>query len=109
MKIISSLFTLIVVLFLLLPLQVSSAVEEIYGWNMMTEQERVQHRETIHNLKTKEERERYQTAHHNKMQERAKERGLSMPDMPMHQGTGMPMRDGTGTGMGSGGGRGKGR
>ena len=107
MKIITSLITFITVLFLLLPLQVSSAVEEVYGWNMMTEQERIQHRETMSNLKTNKERERYQTEHHNKMMERAKERGLSMPDMPMHQGPGMPMRDGKG--MGSGGGMGRGR
>jgi len=87
-----------------LPLQSSNAEDNVYGWEMMTEQERTQHSETMRNFNTNEERERYRLEHHKRMQERAKERGLSMPDMPQNR-----MRGGSGTGMGSGSGGGKGR
>lgn len=90
------------VIVLLLPLHSSFSEESVYGWNMMTEQERIQHRETMRNLKTNEERERYRIEHHKKMQERVKEKGLSMPDMPRDR-----MGDGTGMGSGQGGGKGR--
>lgn len=89
-----------------LPLQSSNAEDNVYGWEMMTKQERIQHRETMRNFKTNEERERYRLEHHKRMQERANERGLSMPDMPQN-GIQDRMRDGTGMGSGSGGGKGR--
>jgi len=96
------------VIVLLLPLQSSFSEESVYGWNMMTEQERIQHRETMHNFKTNEERERYRIEHHKRMQERAKERGLSMPAMPRDRmGTGMGSGMGSGSGSGQGGGKGR--
>jgi lauroyl/myristoyl acyltransferase len=109
MKIITSLITFITVLFLLLPLQSSYAAEEAYGWNIMTQQERMQHRETMRNLKTQEEQERYRMEHQKKMQERAKERGLTLPDSPQERDRMRDqMRDQTGSGSGMGGGSGSG-
>ena len=55
--------------------------ERVYGWQLMTEQERQQFREE----------------HHKAMQERAKERGVTLPDEPMGPG---PGGGGMGGGMG---------
>ena len=64
---------------------------------LMTEQERIDHREILRNLNTTEERERYRIEHHNKMQQRANEMGMTVPDMPRHR-----MREDSGMGSGSG-------
>jgi hypothetical protein len=72
----------------------------IYGSQMMTEQERLEHRNRLRSAKTLEERERIRTEHHEQMVERARERGVTLPDEP-------PMRGGMGQGgggMGPGGG-----
>lgn len=63
--------------------------EQIYGSQLMTRQERAEHRAKMRSLKTKEERESYRMEHHKKMQERAKEMGKTIPDMPSPQGCGM--------------------
>lgn len=75
------------------------AKDQVYGWELMTEQERAEHRTKMQSLKTKEERERYRIEHHKKMQERARQQGKTLPDMPQSQGKGM------GHGGGKGGGR----
>jgi len=69
-----------------------------FGWNLMTPEERVEHRAKMRSFTTKEEREQYRIEHHKKMQERMKERGVTLPDQPRN-------RDG----MGPGGGGGRGR
>jgi len=69
--------------------------DQIYGSQLMTEQERLEHRNKMRTLRTQQEREAYQLEHHNRMQERAKERGVTLPSEP-------PMRPG-GMGPGSGG------
>jgi len=79
---------------------------QVYGWQLMSEQERAEHRAKMQGFKTEEERERYRMEHHNMMQERAKERGVTLPDEPQPRGKGMG--PGGGMGMGSGGGRGGG-
>lgn len=85
--------------------------DQIYGNHLMTEQERLQHRNKMRSLKTAQERETYQLEHHKRMQERAKEKGVTLPDEPMmHPGGGMGaggMGPGGmgGGGMGPGGGR----
>ena len=79
--------------------------QDIYGWQLMTPQERAEHRTKMHSLKTEEEREAYRLEHHKKMQERSKERKLTLPDMPPAQGRGMGPGAG---GMGPHGGRGPG-
>jgi adenylate kinase len=72
---------------------------QVYGWQMMTEQEREQHRNTMRNLHTEQEREAYRQQHHMLMKERARERGVSMPEEPMPRtGMGSGMRGGPGMG-----------
>lgn len=83
--------------------------EPIYGQQLMTEQERAEHREKMRSLQTEEEREQYRREHHEKMQERAKERGVTLPDEPGQRGKGMNQGKGKGQGMGGGKGSGKGQ
>jgi len=74
-----------------------------YGWQLMTPQERIEHREKIRSMKTEQEREAYRQQHHEKMQQRAKEKGVTLPDKPQPRGQGMG--NGPGNGMGGGAGR----
>ena len=86
------------------------ASADLFGSQMMTEQERVEQRERMRNARTQEERERVRAEHHERMKVRAKERGITLPDEPpmRRDGVGMGggMGPGTGGGMGPGGGRG---
>jgi len=63
--------------------------ERVYGWELMSDQERREHRMKMQSLKTQEERERYRLEHHKKMQQRAREMGVELPDEPMPYGKGM--------------------
>ena len=88
----------------------SFAAEEgktVYGWQLMTEQERDAHRAKMRSLNTEEEREAYRQEHHERMQARAKEQGATLPDEPLPRGKGLGMgpRDGSGPGRGQGRGR----
>ncbi len=74
------------------------AAQTVYGRQLMTEQEQLEQRARMRAAKTEEEREQIRAEHHERMQERAQERGLSLPDQPMARG-----------GMGPGAGRGAGR
>lgn len=78
----------------------------IYGSQMMTNQERVEHRNKLRAAKTAEEREQVRLEHHEQMKLRAKERGVELPDSLPAQGAGMGGRMGQGGGMGPGGGMG---
>jgi hypothetical protein len=86
------------------------AQEQIYGSQIMTQQERDAFRMKMRGAKTPEEREQIRLEHHEKMKKIAKERGLTLPDEPPAQGGGMgpggmgPGGMGPG-GMGPGGGR----
>lgn len=82
------------------------AQEEIYGSQLMTEQERIEHRTTMRTLKTQQERDAYRLEHHKLMQERAAARGITLPDMPPRAGAGAGA--GQRGGMGQGGGMGPG-
>lgn len=82
--------------------------EPIYGSQLMTQQERQEHREKMMSLKTEEERERYRIEHHKKMQERAKAQGVTLPDKPPAAGSGKGTGNSSGGGWGSGGGGGGG-
>lgn len=75
--------------------------EQVYGSQLMTEQERNEYRERMRAAQTVEERERIRQEHHEQMQERARAQGLSLPDTPPSSGGGM----GPGGGKGMGGGR----
>jgi hypothetical protein len=74
----------------------------------MTEQERIEHREKMRTFKTAQERNAYLKQHHEQMQERAKEKGVTLPDEPPARGPGPGMRPGGGMGPGGGGGMGPG-
>ena len=78
--------------------------QDIYGSQLMTMQERNEHRAKMRAAKTAEERERIRAEHHEQMKVRAKERGVTLPDAPpAGRGPGMGPGGGGG-GMGSGGG-----
>jgi hypothetical protein len=75
--------------------------EQIYGSQLMTQQERVEYRARMRAAKTAEEREQVRLEHHERMKERAKQRGVTLPDAPPARGGGMGPGGG---GMGPGGG-----
>lgn len=81
----------------------------IYGSQLMTNQERIEHRTKMQAAKTAEEREQVRQQHHEQMQLRAKEQGVTLPDTPPAQGGGQGRGMGPGGGMGPGAGMGAGR
>jgi hypothetical protein len=84
--------------------------EQVYGSQLMTPQERDEYRARMRSAKTPEERERIREEHHERMKERAKERGMTLPDEPPPRGRGMGPGGGMGPGdggMGPGGRRGR--
>jgi len=79
--------------------------EQIYGSQMMTQQERSEYQTRMRAAKTAEEREQIRQQHHEEMQARAKERGMTLPEEPPARGMGPGGRMGpSGDGMGPGGG-----
>ena len=85
--------------------------DQIYGSQLMTQQERAEFRSRMRAAKTAEEREQIRKEHHESMKVRAKERGVTLPDEPPVRGGGM-MDPGSGMGpggMGGGMGPGSGR
>ncbi len=74
----------------------------IYGSQLMTNQERIEHRNKLRAAKTAEEREQVRLQHHEQMQLRAKEQGVTLPDTPPAQGGRQGRGMGPGGGMGSG-------
>lgn len=91
-----------------------AADSTVYGSQLMTRQERVEHRNKLRAAKTAEEREQIRLQHHEQMQLRAKEQGVTLPETPPAQGGRMGRRMppaggmGPGSGMGAGGGMGPG-
>jgi len=77
--------------------------EQIYGSQMMTQQERNEHSAKLRAAKTEQEREQIRQEHHKQMQVRAKERGVTLPDEPTPGGKGA----GKGSAPGKGSGKGK--
>lgn len=63
--------------------------EYIYGSQLMTRQERIEYHTKMRAAKTAEEREQLRKEHHDAMQERAKTRGITLPDEPPARGGGM--------------------
>ena len=84
-----------------IPASSISAEEQVYGYQLMTEQERIEHRTKMQSLKTMEERNRYRLEHHKLMEQRAREQGVTLPEAPLPRGMG------GGPGMGGGGGGGR--
>jgi len=62
--------------------------ERIYGSQLMTSKERTEYRARMRAAKTAEEREQIRNEHHERMKVRAKERGVSLPDVPPARGGG---------------------
>ncbi len=93
-------------------LSIGSAIAQdspqIYGSQLMTRQERIEYRNQMRTMKTQEERNAFRLEHHKKMQERAKEKGMTLPDNPPAAGGGMGPGMGGGMGPGMGGGMGGG-
>lgn len=54
--------------------------EPVYGSQLMTPQERTEYRSRMNSLKTREERDAFRAEHRQKMQERAREKGKTLPD-----------------------------
>jgi hypothetical protein len=96
-------------------LAADAAPEPIFGSQLMTEQERTVHRARMWAAQGDEARDAIRAEHHEQMLVRARERGVSLPEVPpargagMGQGRGMGQGAGPGRGMGPGQGMGPGR
>ncbi len=78
--------------------------EQVYGSQLMSDQERAEYRAKMRAASSLEEREQIRLEHHERMKERASELGVTLPDEPPPRGKGMGSG---GSGMGPGGGRGR--
>ena len=65
--------------------------ERIFGSQLMTQQERLEYRAKLRAATGAEERERIRKDHHERMLERAKARGVTLPDEPPAGGGGAGM------------------
>lgn len=83
--------------------------DQVYGSQLMTDQERNEYRSRMRAAKTDEERQRIRKEHHERMKIRAQEQGVTLPDEPPMRGKGMGPGPGMGQGMGQGQGKGMGR
>ena len=81
------------------------AQEQVYGSQLMSNQERIEYRAKLRNATSAQEREQIRLDHHQAMQERAQARGLTLPDMAPAMGGGMGQGGGLRGGAGRGGGR----
>ena len=100
-----SFVTLLSTLAIVILMQVSPTTvseETMYGYQLMTEQERAEHRATMRSFNNEAEREAYRRQHHEMMQERAKAQGVTLPDEPMPRGQGRGMGQGYRGGQGKG-------
>lgn len=77
---------------------------QVYGSQLMTTQERDEYRNRMRAAKTVQEREQIRNEHHARMQERAKQRGVTLPAEPPVRGMGAGPGRGAGSGAGPGGG-----
>ena len=60
----------------------------IFGSQLMTEEERKEHRKQMRRAKSDQERAEIRAQHHERMKARAEERGVSLPDAPPVRGRG---------------------
>ena len=82
--------------------------EPIYGYRMMSDQERNEYREKMRNARGDKERQALRDEHHKLMEARAKERGMSPPEGRGPHGPGRHGGGDTAGGMNPGGGKGPG-
>lgn len=79
--------------------------QDMYGYQMMSPAERDEYRNRMRTATTAEERERIRAEHHERMVQRARERGITLPEAPpAGRGPGMYPKPGPGMGPGPGGG-----
>lgn len=63
----------------------STSSPPMYGSQLMTPEERAEQHNKMCAAKTDEEREQIRKEHHERMQERAKAKGVTLPEMPMNK------------------------
>lgn len=80
----------------------------VFGHQLMTQEELQEHHRMMQSLDTPEARQEYREQHHERMLERARERGVTLPEEPGPHGKGMGMGKGMGKGNGQGMGSGMG-
>lgn len=56
-----------------------SGKNNVYGWQLMSAEEREAHQQKMRSMKTYEECKAYQDEHHSQMEARAKEQGKTLP------------------------------
>ena len=81
-----------------------SAAPPVFGAQLMTPQEMTEHRAKMLSAKTPDEREAIRAEHHKAMVERAKAKGVALPETPPPRGMGRGAGMAPGAGMGPGGG-----
>lgn len=82
MKMYLSLPLFVIIMTLLLPVQFSNAAEGVYGWDLMSDQEREEHENHISSLETEKEREAFRKEHEKKMQKRVEADDIHLPVPP---------------------------
>lgn len=60
----------------------ASGAQQVYGWQLMTPQERMDFQAKMRAAKTPEERAALRADNHRKMQARAKQQGVTLPEVP---------------------------
>lgn len=66
----------------------NEARQQVYGWKLMSIEERAAHRAKMRSFDTEKELEAYRNEHHQRMQARAMEKGVNLAEMPMMRGRG---------------------
>lgn len=64
------------------PALAGSTNPAVYGWDLMTPEERTAYRNKMRAAKTPQEKAKIRAEHHKEMQKRAKERGVTLPEPP---------------------------
>lgn len=72
----------------------------VYGWQLMSQQERIEYRTKMQSLNTEQERYAFRIHHHEQMKERAMAQGVTLPEDPMPRRGNLPPGDGPGRGPG---------
>ena len=73
---------LTVALFLSSGLATAVEPQQVYGSQLMTQQEMYEFHQRMRNARTLQERDQIRNEHHQQMQARAKAQGFTIPDMP---------------------------
>ncbi|HSN18338.1 MAG TPA: hypothetical protein VLV87_09005 [Gammaproteobacteria bacterium] len=60
----------------------AGSAQRVYGWQLMTPEERAAYQAKMRAAKTAKERAAIRAQHHKEMQERAKQQGVTLPEPP---------------------------